>query len=239
MVYNAFATNFTTRLVCSIIYSYTVLFCLTGCSPHDYKSKADKEVYNIIDQKWRDSFGSKVNYKIDDTQPSPNDIKIKKAIPASGVLTLPRAVTIATAHNRQYQTEKELLYIKALDLRLARHAFEPQLFGGAKGEYAKYGDDELMGTQADFGFEQLLAGGARISTNVTAAWIKILTGNMHGGLISLLSTTITQPLLRGSDSRIVLEILRRRNVIRYIRYAYSIDSARHSWFRSQVSTIRF
>jgi len=207
MVYNAFTTNLTARLVYSIIYGYTVLFCLTGCSPQDYKNKADKEVDNIIDQKWRDSFGGKANYKISDTQPSENDIEIKKAIPASGVLTLPQAVAIATAHNRQYQTEKELLYINALDLRLARHAFKPQLSGGAKGEYAKYSGNEAVGTQADLGFEQLLAGGAKISTDVTAAWVEILTGNMRGGLISLLSTTITQPLLRGSNSRIVLENL--------------------------------
>lgn len=219
MAYNAFTTNLTARLVCSIIYGYTVLFCLTGCSPQDYKSKADKEVYNIIDQKWRDSFGDKANYKISDTQPSPNDIKVKKAIPASGVLTLPQAVAIATAHNRQYQTEKELLYINSLDLRLARHDFEPQFFGGATGEYDRDSDNESYGAGAGFGLEQLLAGGARISTNVTAAWLEVLTGNARSGLMTLLSATITQPLLRGSDSRIVLENLTQaeRNTVYQIR----------------------
>lgn len=114
---------------------------------------------------------------------------------------------MATAHNRQYQTEKELLYIKALDLRLARHDFEPQFFGGGKGRYVKDGRDEGIGAQSNFAFEQLLASGVRVNTNVTAAWVDILTGNMRSGLSTLISTTITKPLLRGSNSKIVMENL--------------------------------
>lgn len=204
MIYNYLAKKPVHSAICTLV----ALFSLTGCrQPDDYKAGADDTVYNIIDQKWQDSFGSKVNYKISDTAPSPNDIKVEKAIPASGILTLPQAVAIATAHNRLYQSEKEALYIKALDLRLARHNFEPQFFGGAKGGYVKDGADEGIGMQSNLAFEQLLASGARISTNVTAAWIDILTGNMRSGLTSILSTAITLPLLRGSDSRIVMENL--------------------------------
>ena len=204
MIYN----SSTKKLVCLMVCCLAGLLSLTGCkSPADYKAETDKTVYNIIDKKWQDDFGSKVNYKISDTQPSPNDIEVEKVIPASGVLTIQQAVAIATAHNRQYQTEKELLYINALDLRLARHAFEPQFFGGAGGGYTKDGDDEAIGTQANLGFNQLLASGARLSTKVTAAWVEILTGNMRSGLTTLISATITQPLLRGSDSRIVMENL--------------------------------
>ena len=203
MIYNTFTKN----LLYSIIYSLIGLICLSGCTQPDYKSQADKTVYNIIDQKWQDDFGSKVNYKISDTEPLPNDIKVEKAVPATGVLTLADAVAIATAHNRQYQTERETLYIKALELRLARHDFDPQYFGGRNFQYLKDGGDESFATDASIGFEQLLAKGARISTNVTAAWVEILTGNARSGLISLLSATITQPLLRGSGSEIVMENL--------------------------------
>ena len=201
----------TRRRLCLVLCGFVGLWSLGGCrSAHDYKMQADRQVYNIIDQKWGKDFGSRANYKISDTQPSPNDIQIEKAAPASGVLSLPQAVKIATAHNRQYQLEKELLYLKALDLRLARHEFEPQLFGGATGNYDRSrgeGQDEAVTTSATFGFNQLLAGGAIISTNVTAAWVDILTGDMRSGLTSLLSATITQPLLRGSGSRVVLENL--------------------------------
>jgi outer membrane protein TolC len=198
---------FTKQFFCLIICSFAVLFGLTGCHQHDYKSEADETVYNIIDRKWQDDYGSKANYKISDVEPSPNDINTEVIIPASGILTLPQAVAIATAHNRQYQLEKELLYTKALDLRLARHAFEFQFFGGAAGGYSKDGEDEASYEQGNIGFNRLLTSGAIISTNVTMAWIDILTGDVRSGLTTLVSSTITQPLLRGSDSRIVMENL--------------------------------
>jgi len=195
------------KKICLIILCLADMIVLAGCGQHDYKSEADETVYNIIDRKWQDDFGSKSNYKISDVEPSPNDIDVEIIIPASGILTLPQAVAIATAHNRQYQLEKELLYTKALDLRLERHAFEFQFFGGAAGGYSKDSKNEAVDAQGNIGFNRLLTSGAIISTNVTMAWIDILTGNVRSGLTSLVNSTITQPLLRGSDSKIVMENL--------------------------------
>jgi hypothetical protein len=95
------------------------LCSLAGCTQHNYKAEADEQVYNIIDRKWQENFGTKANYRISDVAPSPSDIQIEKTIPAGGELSLPRAVAIATAHNRDYQLQKETLYTMALDLRLA------------------------------------------------------------------------------------------------------------------------
>lgn len=196
------------KIICIMIFFLPGLFFLPGCSEQNYKSRADQTVYNIIDNKWQDEFGTRANYRISDVEPSPDDIKVEKIIPDSGTLTLPLAVKIATAHSRQYQLEKEILYTKALDLRLARHVFEPQFFGGADGEYLKVDGGEQGGIQGNIGFNRLLTNGVIISTNVTMAWIEILTGNVRSGLISLLNATnITLPLLAGSDSKIVMENL--------------------------------
>lgn len=202
-----FCNNFTKQLAYLIICGLVCLCSLAGCTQHNYKKEADEKVYNIIDQKWRKDFGTKVNYKLSDTAPSPNDIQIEKAVPASGILTLSQAVALATAHNREYQTQKEALYIKALDLRLTRHEFERQFFGGAGGGYSADRNDAVLGIEANFGFNQLLAKGASISANLAGAWAEVFTGNLRGGLASLLSLTITQPLLRGSNRRVVLENL--------------------------------
>ena len=199
--------NFTKELAYLIICGLVCLCSLAGCTQHNYKKEADEQVYNIIDQKWRKDFGTKVNYKVSDTAPSPNDIQIEKAVPASGILTLSQAVALATAHNREYQTQKEALYIKALDLRLTRHEFERQFFGGAGIGYSADRNDSVLGIEANFGFNQLLAKGTRISANLAAAWAEVFTGNLRGGLASLLNITVTQPLLRGSDRRVVLENL--------------------------------
>jgi outer membrane protein TolC len=187
------------------IFSLAGLCSLAGCAQHDYKKEADEQAYRIVDQKWRAEYGDKSNYKISDVEPSPNDIQIDKAVAIPGVLTLPQAVALATAHNREYQTQREALYIKALDLRLTRHEFETQFFGGFSGGYNADRNDEVVGVEAGVGFKRLLAGGARISTEVAVAWVDVLTGNLRGGLASILNATVTQPLLRGSQRDIVME----------------------------------
>jgi len=195
----------TIRLRLLIILGLTGLCILTGCSQHNYKKEADEQVYRIIDEKWRDDFGSRANYVVSDVAASPNDIRIERKIAIPGVLTLPQAVALATAHNREYQTQREALYVQALDLRLTRHEFETQFFGGFSGGYNADRNDEAVGAEASVGFRRLLAGGTRISTQVALAWVDVLTGNMRGGLASILSATVTQPLLRGSQRAIVLE----------------------------------
>ena len=47
-----------------------LLCAMAGCANKRPSSELDKEVYNIIDQKWDNSFGQKANYKITDTPPS-------------------------------------------------------------------------------------------------------------------------------------------------------------------------
>ncbi|MHC4727997.1 MAG: TolC family protein, partial [Planctomycetota bacterium] len=200
---NYFTKQPTYTIICILV----CLFNLTGCTEHNYKKEADEKVYKIIDQKWRVDYGTKANYKISDTIPAPYDLQVEKAVPASGILTLSQAVALATTHNREYQTKKEDLYIKALDLSLTRYEFERQFFGVGGGGYSADRNDEVLGREASFGFNQLLASGTRISTKVAAAWVNVLSGNLRSGLTSLLSVTVIQPLLHGGDRRVVLENL--------------------------------
>jgi len=201
--------------ICGVI----VACCFSGCARHNYKQEADEKVYRIIDQKWQDEFGKRVNYKISDTEPSPNDIQIEEVLPASGVLGLAQAVALATAHNRLYQLEKENLYISALDLNLVRHDFETRFFSGARQGYGKEGNNGGVGGEADFGFNRLLANGARVGTKVGVAWFSVLTGDLRSGLASILSATVTQPLLRGSNRQVIQENLTQaeRNTLYQIR----------------------
>jgi len=211
------------------------LVVLTGCGPKNYKDDADKRVYDLIDRQWDPQFGTKANYRIGDVPSGPNDIQIENAVPASGLLTLPYALSLATAHSRKYQTEKERLYKAALDLRLVEHQFETQLFGGRSllygnnyqnsperplsgqvvdeaqeghtGLSAQHPDSEIVQTEGTIGFNRLLPTGTQISTAVGVAWADILAGRGDRGLNSIFSAAITQPLLRGSDPMIVLDKL--------------------------------
>lgn len=195
------------------------LVLLAGCGSKNYKQDADDRVYGIIDQKWQGEFGPQSNYRVNDVAPSAGDIQVDATVPVSGILTLPQAVAIATNHNREYQGEKEVLYAKALDLRLVRHDFETYLFGGGSAFYSNDGDDEVVGTEANIGFNRLLATGTQIAAHLTTAWTEVLSGTADSGLASVLAASVTQPLLRGSDPAIVLERLTQaeRDVLYQIR----------------------
>lgn len=189
-----------------------LLVATVGCGPRNYKRDADERVYSIIDRQWDPAFGSRSNYRVNDVAPLADDVRVPAAVPASGVLTLPRAVAIATAHNREYQTQKELLYTTALDQRLVQYTFETQYLGGGSLLYANEdgrGDsrDEAIQAQATVGFNRLLALGTQISARVGLAWLDVLSGRGDTGLGAVFSAAVTQPLLRGSDPAIVLEDL--------------------------------
>jgi hypothetical protein len=134
-----------------------------ACSPDQYKAKADKEVYEIIDSKWQDDFGNKANYAIDDSNvpASPDDIRVEK-----------EAVAIATAHNRTYLRQKEQLYLIALDLTLARHQFARKWFGTIDAGYTRNSADESVSSDSRVGFNQLLADGAQIGASVAVDWAR-------------------------------------------------------------------
>jgi len=212
-------------LLCWVLYAAVILGMAGACSPQQYKAEADEEVYKIIDSKWEDNFGQKVNYTIGDVEPSPNDVQVEKAVPPSGVISLAEAVGMATAHNRDYQRQKEQLYLKALDLTLARHQFARQWFGtidadylrGTRGDRAS--DGEKISSDAELGFSQLLADGARISTSIAIDWARFLTGDPRTSLGSVLSASIRQPLLRGAGRKIAQENLTQaeRNALYQIR----------------------
>jgi len=205
-----------------LVLGITIILGLAGCSPEQYKAQADKEVYQIIDNKWQDEFGHKSNYIINDSNvpPSPDDIRIERAVPASGVITLAQAVAIATAYNREYQSQKEQLYFKALDLTLVRHQFARQWFGTVDARYNNSNSEgEKVDSGAGAGFRQLLADGAMISIDIAMDWTRFLTGDPRTSLASLLSAEASQPLLRGRGRQVVQENLTQaeRDVLYQIR----------------------
>jgi outer membrane protein TolC len=203
---NSWVKTLAYRLLCAAV----IVGLSGGCSTEHFKAEADEEVYKIIDGKWHDSFGQKANYTVSDVPPSPNDLEIQDAIPPSGIINLAQAVAVATAHNRDYQKQKEDLYLMALDLTLARHQFARQWFGTIDAGYIRDSEDEKLNISSDetkLGFDQLLADGAIVSTSIALDWTRFLTGDPRTSLGSVLSTSITQPLLRGSGRKIAQENL--------------------------------
>jgi outer membrane protein TolC len=203
-----------------------VIFCIGGCSsPEHYKARADEEVYNIIDGKWQDDFGSKVNYKVSDVPASANDVQIERAVPPSQVINLAEAVAMATAHNRAYQTQKESLYLSALSLTDERHKYARQWFGTIDGGYISEGGEEstFVGGSEDglVGFDhlRLIGEGVLVSTGLAIDWIRFLSGDPRTSLRSVLSATVTAPVLGSGAGKVAREELTQaeRNVLYDIR----------------------
>jgi len=195
------------------------VFFGSGCSPDQYKQQADDQVYKIIEKKWQDDFGNPSNYRISDVSPGENDIRVELEVPPSGTLTLAHAVEMATAHNRDYQSQKEKLYATALSLTQARHVFEPQLSGIFGGGYSWQNDEETANLDGALGFSQLLDDGTQITADIATEWFRYMTGDPQTSLGSVLSAVVTKPLLRGSDKKIVQENLTQaeRNTLYQIR----------------------
>jgi len=192
---------------------------LTSCSPEQYKADADQEVQHILDSKWKAEHGSRANSRISDVERDPNDLFFDPNYIPSGRLSLAEAVALATARNRDYQRQKESLYLSALDLTLFRHNFATKWFGTFDSTYSRNEADESMGAGGAVGFNRLLEDGTQISSSIASDWLRYLTGDPRESLGSVLSATISKPLLRGAGKDVVMESLTQaeRNVLYQIR----------------------
>jgi outer membrane protein TolC len=81
------------------------------------------------------------------------------------------------------------------------------LFGGGTALYSNDGTDESVVVEPNLGFNRLLSTGALVSARVGLRWVDTLLGFGDSGLSSVFGASVTQPLLRGSNPRVVLEPL--------------------------------
>jgi len=166
-----------------------------GCSREHYKAQADKEVYEILEDKWQDDFGQMANYRISDG--GPNNVEVLEAVPSDRVLSLAEAVEIATQYSREYQSQKESLYLAALDLTLTRHRYAPQWLGTFDAFYARNNEREdiTAGAEGSVNKTFLLANGLRVTSGLALDWSRFLTGDPQTSLGSVLTSTLAFPIL--------------------------------------------
>jgi outer membrane protein TolC len=188
-------------------------------SPEQLVAEADQETYKIIEDKWQGDFGRMTNYTIRDTVATEEEIAAN--ISTSGVISLAQAVEIATKYNRDYQTQKESLYLSALDLTLTRHEYAKQWFGSFDGEYLNSGGSENNTLSSDFGVDQafITAGGVIANAGLAIDWTRFLSGDQYTTLGSVLTASVTAPLLGRGGGKTAWENLTQaeRNVLYRIR----------------------
>ena len=203
-----------------------ILF-LGGCSTGFYKKRADKGVYEILKKVENDIFGESSGFSIDTPTSGKKTkdvtaLKLLKSRNKGGEITLSldQALGYAIKNSREYQSEKEKLYLTALNLTGERHNFRPSFFGRTRAESNRLSDGERTGTAStDLGINQALRTGGSLGISIANDLLRYFTGDPRRSAASVLNLNVTQPLLRGAGSKIAAERLTQanRNVVYAVR----------------------
>ncbi len=220
---------------------------LAGCSAGHYQKSADKEAYRLIAEKTPRVPNMDPRFTIETNAPIPldglplitnTDLSLGQSAQAeegARILSLPKALEVAVKNGRDYQNHKEILYLSALDLSLARHRFTPIFSsGGQTGIGQQPGAPKQWSSSGNAGMDVLLRSGARIVTDLNETFSRFLLVGPQALLTSSLSGSLTQPLLRGAGYKVNIENLTQaeRNLLyalrEFVRYRqrYAVDIAR-------------
>jgi outer membrane protein TolC len=217
------------------IFCLVAALMLAGCTAKHYRKSADKEVYNIIQEKQKAALGHTNGFSIDTPYSGrkPDDIKAKEIIAdrmqeAKITLALPEALRLALQNNRNYQLRKENLYLAALTLTRERWAYIPQFFAGSTvAGHRNSNGDTSVSVANRVGFDTLLKTGGRVGLDLGNDLLRFYSGGGARSAVSTIALTLSQPLLRGAGAKVAAENLTQaeRNVIYEIRsFSYFQDT---------------
>ena len=203
-----------------------MVLCLGCSSPDEYYNDADKEVYSILNTRQEQVLGEKDEFDIN----TPFSNRLPEAIPPSEIikerfsegtntLTLASALEMAVKNSRDYQLQRETLYLSALSLTGERHKFALR-FTGANIDLERdrsTGGVNSTSSDASFTLSKALDGGGKVTARL-ADNLKIYFDG-SGPKVPGLTFTLTQPLLKGSGKDMALESLTQseRNLVYSIR----------------------
>ena len=193
------------------------------------EERADRSAYGNIRGAQYTGLGDASVFSIDDEMSDlvrellRNDQQAAQA----ELLSLSDVLVIAMSNSREYQTEKETLFIKALNLTETQKDFNwdfsASAEAGAKYTTFKNGTAETFGDEGistrnngiTAGMTRTLASGAKISLDITHNLLSYATNPSISGENSKLSLSIVQPLLNGFGPLVTKEPLRQaeRNMV--------------------------
>tara|TARA_Y100000588_G_scaffold184213_1_gene198042 strand:- start:1405 stop:3174 length:1770 start_codon:yes stop_codon:yes gene_type:complete len=205
------------------------MLALVGCSsPEDYHSDADKEVYALLDQRHRELFGGEKAFSVETpfSQRLPEDIPPKEIIANRGIdgavtnrLTLPQALEMAVANSRDYQLQRETLFLTALALTGERHKFVLKFTKANLDLSRNRSSSNVNTTESDASFT--LSKALKTGGTLTTSLANDLTLYFNGGgpQVPDVTLALTQPLLKGRGAKFAEELLKQseRNLVYAIR----------------------
>ncbi len=206
------------------MFAILLALVLSGCTAAYHRRAADNEAYRTVLRVEQQVFGRTNSFSIDTpySKRKPTEILATELIEDRlqtnrRVLTVEDALQMAVTHSREYQTAKEQLYLAALSLTGAKHAFTPQFFAGADASWRRTFrevkstnsvavrttiDDKGVGNlTSQVGVGQLFKTGGSLTLTLANDILNDLflyyTGDPHRSIVSTISVKLAQPLLRG------------------------------------------
>ena len=210
---------------------------LAACSAASYQRSADEESYQAIaekadlvpgvsnqvaidEDKLVDLSGFAINSDSFDFLDNEADSEVDARI-----VSLNDALNLAFQHSKDFQTQKERLYLEALALTFDRYRYVPTFSAAAGGDYrwdsqdkfvqdmqALTGIENINTSESTFsntslGARYLLKSGGAVALNLTNNFTRFLTGDISEIGAGALIGSFTQPLLRDFGSDIETEAL--------------------------------
>ncbi|MBI3849590.1 MAG: TolC family protein [Verrucomicrobia bacterium] len=231
----------TERTIWALLLASALL--LAGCSSAHYRKSADREAYRTIAEKTTRVKNMDKHFTIEQTNTVslgglPMMTNVSEFLGADDhketgahVLSLEKALEIATKQNRAYQSRKETLYLSALNLTLARHRFTPIFSGNGSariiGQTEQAVDvivdpitqepkvllsDNLVEQRrvtanGNVNASWLIRDLGRITTSFTTDFLRFVTGDPRTLTSSQVGATFFRPLLRNAGFKQEMENL--------------------------------
>ena len=186
-----------------------------GCStPEEHFADADKEVLGILGKRQAQilgeekAFGIETSYsgrKLEDIPPS--EIILNRITDGTNLITLPKALEMAVKNSRDYQLQRETLYLSALTLTGERHKFALK-FTNADVDLERSRSTENVNSNkgdATFTLSKALKAGGTLAASLANDLTMYFDGN--GPQVPGLTLSLAQPLLRGSGQKMAQELL--------------------------------
>jgi len=225
------------RKLRKLLILHIFMCALAACTVASYQRSADEESYQVIaekaglvpgvsnqvvidEDKLVDLSGFAINSDSFDFLDNEADSEVDARI-----VSLNDALNLAFQHSKDFQTQKERLYLEALALTFDRYRYVPTFSAAAGGDYrwdsqdkfvqdmqALTGIENINTSESTFsntslGARYLLKSGGAVALNLTNNFTRFLTGDISEIGAGALIGSFTQPLLRDFGSDIETEAL--------------------------------
>lgn len=166
-------------------------------TPAELREEADRQVYELIRERRELLEFGEEEFTI---EPNPDSLReriLRGEVTELPPLTLEMTLELAASNSRDFQTQKERLYLAALDLTLARWRFAPQGSGVFAASASEFGDVQTGLASGAGGLDKLFGTGAQILSDIGLSFARDLSTGDGWSAITDIGLTITQPLMRG------------------------------------------